>query len=235
MDGIRDALIRSLPLAIGIAASPWAILAQMMVLISRRAIANALYYLLAWFSGLMGVGGAFLFIPGLDELSGPPSGLTGWFRIGMGLFFLLLAVLLAFRVPGQLNTKASGQWLERIERIGAGHALLAGFFLSAINLKNASMVVAATADIGYFGLDPSSEVTALALFSLVASAGVLLPLALFLAFRNAAEYFFGRLKGWLVAYRVHILLLVLLVSGTLMLTRGLRILRDIYLLVSESA
>jgi len=234
MESIQEALVRAMPLSLGIAASPWAILALMMVLISRRAISNAIFYILAWYGGLMAVGCAFLFIPGLNQLSGPPSGLTAWFRIGMGVFFFLMAGWLAFRIPGRSNMQKNDLWLERIERIGTWQALIAGVFMSVVNIKNASMVVAATADIGYYRMDPVSEFVALALICLVASAGVLLTLTYFLVFRKAAAFFFERLKKWLVTYRVHILLMILLVFGTLMLARGLHILKEVASLVSES-
>lgn len=56
---------------------------------------------------------------------------------------------------------------------------------------------------------------------LVSSPGVLLPLYIFVLFRNDAAMIFGRLKLFLLKNRVMILLLVLLVSGGISLYKGI--------------
>ena len=94
MGQVLEALGISLPLALGIAAAPWAIITLMILLLTPRAVSNAYAFLIGWFIGLMLVGIVIMNSPGLMNDSGEPSRLMGWIRLGMGIVFLVTSLFL---------------------------------------------------------------------------------------------------------------------------------------------
>jgi hypothetical protein len=226
MDPVLEVLGLSFPLALGIAAAPWAIIALMILLLTPRAVANAYAFLTGWYIGLISVGILILSSPGLMDDSGEPSRLMGWIRTGMGTVFLLFSLLLFRKLPGGKDQKDIPGWIERVDAFGFFHASLIGFLLSTLNFKNSSMMVVGAAFIARQGLTVSQEIISLLLFCLIASVGLMIPLFIFLLFRAHAQRLFGILKIWILQNRVLVLLVILLVFGGISLYRGILILQQ---------
>lgn len=220
-----ESLAITSPLALGIAAAPWAIISLMILLLTPRAVFNAYAFLMGWFIGIMLIGIVVLNSPGLMNDSGEPSRLMGWIRLGMGLVFLITSLFFIKKIPKGKGQKTMPKWIERIDSFGFFHASAIGLFMSTLNLKNSSMVVVGAASIGRHGLNSGQELVALILFSLIASIGVLTPLIIFLLFRKNAELIFGKIKIWILKNRVLILLAILLVFGGMSLYKGIMIIQ----------
>jgi hypothetical protein len=223
MGQVFEALSISLPLALGIAAAPWAIIFLMILLLTPRAVSNAYAFLMAWYIGLMLVGIVVLISPGLINDSGEPSRLMGWIRLGMGVVFLTFSLFLFKKIPKGKEQQTIPKWIERVDAFGFFQASMIGFFMSTLNLKNSSMAVVGAASIGRQGLNFSQELIALLLFCLVASIGVLIPHTIFLLSRKNAELIFGKIKVWILKNRVLVLLGILLVFGGMSLYKGITI------------
>ena len=224
MGSVLDVLGTSLPLALGIAAAPWAIIALMILLLTPRAVSNAYAFLLGWYIGLVAVGILILSSPGLMDDSGEPSQLMGWIRIGMAAVFLITSLFFFKNIPARREQQTIPKWIEKVDSFGFFHASLIGFLLSTLNFKNSSMVVVGAAFIARQGLNTSQELIALLVFCLIASIGVLIPHIIFLLFRKNAERIFGKIKIWILKNRVLILLVILLVFGGISLYKGITIL-----------
>ncbi len=225
MSPILETLGLSFPIALGIAASPWPIIALMILLLTPKSISNSYAFLLGWFIGLMGVGLLVLHSPGLSTDTGEPSKLMGWIRLSLGAVFLIFSILLLKDLASNKNRPDTPKWIEKVDSYGFYQALLIGFMLSGLNFKNASMVVTGAASIGSSGLSKQQELLVLFLFCLICSIGVLLPHTIFVLFRKNAERIFGKLKFWLLKNRVLILLLILVVFGGISLYKGILIVR----------
>ena len=226
MGPVFEALGISLPLALGIAAAPWAIIALMILLLTPRAVSNAYAFLVAWYSGLMLVGIAVLISPGLINDAGEPSRLMGWIRLGMGAVFLIFSLFLFRKIPKGKEQQTIPKWIERVDAFGFFQASMIGLFMSTLNLKNSSMAVVGAASIGRQGLSSSQEIVTLLLFCLIASIGVLIPHTIFLLFRKNAELIFGKIKVWILKNRVLVLLLILIIFGGTSLYKGLMIIQN---------
>lgn len=211
----------SLPIALGIAASPGPILALMILLMTPRAIPNSYSFLLGWFIGLMLVGTLVLHSPGLIETTGAPSLISAWIRISLGASFLLFSLFIVKNIPKKGEVVTPPKWLEKVDSFGFFQALIVGFIFSGPNIKNAAMVATGAVTIGGAGLSSHQELIVLFLFCVFASLGVLIPHTVFLLFRNTAESVFGNLKVWLLRNRVLILMIVLVIFGGLSLYRGI--------------
>ena len=225
MGPVLEVVGLSLPLALGIAAAPWAIIALMILLLTPRALSNAYAFLAGWFLGLILVGIFILSSPGLMTDTGEPSVLMGWVRLGMAAVFLVFSLLLFRKIPKRRDRKTVPKWIEKVDTFGFLQASIIGFLMSTLNFKNSSMLVVGAAFIARQGLNFSQELLALVLFCLIASIGLMVPFTIFLLFRKDAERIFGDLKIWILKNRVLVLLVILLVFGGISLYKGIIILR----------
>lgn len=225
MSPVLEVLGLSFPLALGIAAAPWAMIAIMILLLTPKAISNAYAFLAGWYIGLMLVGIIVMSSPGLMTDTGEPSRLMGWIRLGMAVVFLVFSLLLFRKLPQNKAQKTIPRWIERIDAFGFVQASLIGFLMSTVNIKNSSLVVVGAAFIARQGLGFTRELLTLLLFCLIASTGVLIPHIIFLLFRKDAEEIFGKLKIWILKNRVLVLLVIVLVFGGLSLFKGIHILQ----------
>jgi hypothetical protein len=226
MGPVLEALGISLPLALGIAAAPWAIITLMILLLTPRAVSNAYAFLIGWFIGLMLVGIVVMNSPGLMNDSGEPSRLMGWIRLGMGTVFLVTSLFLFKKMPKGKDQQTMPKWIEKVDSFGIFHASGLGFFHSTLNLKNSSMVVVGAASIARQGLTSWQELVALLVFCVIASIGVMIPHIIFLLFRKNAELIFGKIKVWILKNRVLVLLLILIIFGGISLYKGITIIQN---------
>lgn len=218
-----DAIRVSLPLALGIAASPSPVIAILILLMTRRATSNALYFLTGWFFGLLLVGILTLF--GSSLLYGPSgeSGNSGTIRVILGAVFLVLAVVMARQIPRKGQEPAPPAWLDKLDQFGFPQSFAFGFFFSVPNVKNASLVVTGMTGILPLQLGTGALISVLLLFSLIASTGVLIPPGIYLMMGERAASVFGVMKQWLIRHRALILFLILLLFGVLWLVKGLSV------------
>lgn len=226
MGPVIEVLGLTLPLSLGIAAAPWAIISLMILLMTPRAVSNAYAFLMGWFLGLILIGIVILNSPGLMDDSGEPSRIMGWVRLSMGIVFLITSLFFFKRIPRRKDQQTMPKWIERIDTFGFYHAAGIGLFMSTLNLKNSSMVVVGAAFIGRQGLNTSQELNTLLLFCVIASVGVLIPQIIFLLFRKNAKLIFGKIKVWILRHRVLVLLLILIIFGGLSLYKGIMIIQQ---------
>lgn len=225
MGPVLEILGLTLPLSLGIAAAPWAIISLMILLLTPKAVSNAYAFLTGWFLGLILIGIVILNSPGLMTDSGEPSRVMGWVRLSMGIVFLITSIFFFRKIPKRNEQQTVPKWIKKIDTFGFYHASGIGLFMSTLNLKNSSMVVVGAAFIGRQGLDTSQELIALLLFCVIASIGVIVPLIIFLLFRKHAERIFGKIKIWILKNRVLVLLLILIIFGGLSLYKGIMIIQ----------
>jgi hypothetical protein len=220
MKPFLDAINHSLPMAFGIAASPSPIIAIMILMMTSRAKSNAITFLIGWISGLMLVGLIVIFLPGLLGGAFKSSHNTGFIRIILGSFFLILSFFVARQIPPKGQKAAPPRWLEKLDSFSFRESFAFGFFFSVPNIKNASLVVAGMTTVVNQELDMGQKVIISILFCLVASLGVLIPPGIYLLFQTKAEHLFGTLKRWLISKRALILFLILIIFGVLWIYQG---------------
>lgn len=223
---VLEVLGLSMPLALGIAAAPWAIFALMILLLTPRSMANAHAFMFGWYMGLLVVGILIMSSPGLMTESGEPSRLMGWIRLGMAAVLLIFSLLLIRKLPRNKEQRNIPPWIEKVNAFGFYQSALTGFLLSTLNVKNSSMVVVGAAFLARQGLGFWQELISLLLFCLIASIGILIPYVIFILFRRDAERVFGQIKIWILKNRVLILLVILLVFGAISLYKGITILQE---------
>jgi threonine/homoserine/homoserine lactone efflux protein len=165
-----------LPLAVAIAVSPVPVLAVVLMLMSDRGRRNALALLAGWASTLALVVGAV-------ALLGIGAGSDGHGR-GAGLAQLALAgillVMIAFEWRGRPRRGTQHRpprWMAALADIGPGRALALGVGLVVLNAKDGALAVAAGTRLADASPGAPAALLGVALFVLVASSTVLVPVA----------------------------------------------------------
>ena len=218
-----SAILGTLPLGIGIALNPIAIIAGILILRTANARANGLAFAAGWLVGLA----LLVILPALfiQAQAGAERGAAVdlpaviWIVIGV---VLLLAAVRAFRgrpLPGEEPDPPA--WLRVIERAGPFHTLGIGLFLATVSLRNLALLAAAGGVIGQANLSLLELALTIAAFLAISSLGVLIPLLVRLFGGAGADAKLEAWSAWLGRYMATITAVVMALLGAYLLVRGL--------------
>jgi threonine/homoserine/homoserine lactone efflux protein len=221
---LLEAIGGSLPMAVGIALSPLPVASLIILLMTPQARTNAPAFLLGWIAGILAVGFVVFILPGIETTRGEPTPLSGLMRIILGILLLALTWKQWRRQPRPNEPVTVSKLLARLDQIGTAHSLATGFLFTAINPKNLVLTAAGAATIDSSMLAPKSQIIVLFVFTTIASLSVALPLAAYFLARQRVEVTFARWKDWLIENNGMVLIVLLLVFGTLLIGRGMKIL-----------
>lgn len=219
-----DAIGGFLPYAVGVAVSPLPIAAVLLMLVTRKARTNGPMFLLGWVLGLSVVGAVVLLIPGLEASEGEPSTASGWVKAILGVLLLFVGVRAWTQRPAADEEAEAPGWMEKIEGFGAAASAGLAFLLSALNPKNLLLAVGGAATISAAGLSASDEYMALAVFVVIASLSILIPVVVFLMLGEKAEVAMNSAKDWLIQNNQTVMAVLLLVIGVSLIGDAIEIL-----------
>ena len=221
---LLEAIGGSLPMAVGIALSPLPVASVIILLMTPQARTNAPAFLLGWIAGILAVGFVVFILPGIETTRGEPTPLSGLMRIILGILLLALTWKQWRRRPRPNEPVTVPKLLAHLDQIGTAHSLATGFLFTVINPKNLVLTAAGAATIDSSMLAPKSQIIVLFVFTTIASLSVALPLAAYFLARQRVEVTFARWKDWLIENNGMVLIVLLLVFGTLLIGRGMKIL-----------
>ena len=220
---LLEAIGGALPMAVGIALSPLPIASVIILLMTPKARTNAPAFLLGWIAGILAVGFFVSILPGIETTRGDPTYTSGLFRIILGIFLFALTWKQWQQRPRPNEPVTVPKLLANLDTIGTAHSSAMGFLFTAINPKNLVLSAAGAATIDSSMLAPNLQIIALLVFTTIASLSVALPLAAYLLASQSVEGMFARWKDWLIENNVTVLIVLLLVFGTLLIGRGMKI------------
>ena len=204
--------------AVGVAISPVPIIALILMLFSRAPRRNSVSFLLGWLAGLMIAGLVVLAIepPGSDSTSTT----TGYVKTAVGVLFLLLGIR-QWRGRPEAGTEPSPPaWMNAIDGFSAAKALGLGLLLTLANPKNLGLTIAAAASIASGGLSAGEAVVTLAVFVLIASLTIIVPVAAYLFAGDRAAPALTSVKQWMIQNNATIMTVLLVVLGAKVLGDG---------------
>jgi Sap, sulfolipid-1-addressing protein len=210
-----QAIGQSLPLAIGVALSPVPIIAVVLMLTTPRARTNGPSFVLGWLVGLGVVGAIVLALagPGGASEEGQPAAWVSWLKLLLGLGLLLVAVRQFRGRPRGDEEAPLPKWMGAIDRFGPGQALGGGAALAGANPKNLLLAVAAAAAIAQTGIAGGQQAVAYAVFAVVGTVGVGVPVGIYFAMGTRSAELLGRLKDWMAHNNAVIMAVLCLVIG----------------------
>ena len=209
-----QALGTVLPLAVAVAIFPVPIIAVVLLVGSEHGRAKGLAFVLAWCAGLAAVGVIVLALAGAsDKDAGSDATWPNVILLILGLLALAAAVKQwRGRPRGDEESRPPG-WMRMIDEFTVTKAGGAGFALSALNPKNMLLTVAAATEIVEADLPASREAAVLAVFVLIASAGVLAPLVLTIALGDRSREMLDAVRDWMARQNAVIMTVLLLLIG----------------------
>jgi threonine/homoserine/homoserine lactone efflux protein len=202
----------SIPIAIGLAVSPFPIIAMVLALMSDGGRARGTLLLLGRLLGLVVVfavviAGADIIAVLTDSVSLPPA-----VRIIIGLTLIALGIT-KWRPKPPGTTAALPGWMTSVESASPGRAFGLGFLLSVVNPKEIALLIAAGVTIGGAALTIPQEVVVALAVVVVACLTIALPLvACFIAPTWMAPRL-GAMRAWLERHHSAIMGVLLLVIG----------------------
>ena len=220
---MNQALGALLPLAIGIAISPLPIIATILMLLSPRAGASSLGFMIGW---LLGIAFSVLLFYALatafdlDSSTGPSKG-ASWTKIVVGVLLLLLGLKQWRARPRAGESAALPAWMRAIDTVTAVKAIGLGFVLCAVNPKNLGLSVAAGVQLAEARLSTGDTVVAVVVFVLIASSTVVLPVLAYVAAKDRMRGPLDELHDWLVQNNATVMTILLTVMGVVVLGQGI--------------
>jgi threonine/homoserine/homoserine lactone efflux protein len=150
-----------------------------------------------------------------------PSTLASVVKLLLGLLLLLLAVRQWRSRPAPGREAELPAWMRAVDSFTAGRAFGLGALLSAVNPKNLALAISAAATIAQAGLSGGGSAAALAVFVVLASASIAVPVVFYLVGGSGAKATLDGWKAWLGANNATVMTVLLAVLGTVLLGKGI--------------
>jgi threonine/homoserine/homoserine lactone efflux protein len=213
----------SLPLALGVALSPAAIIAVVLMLTSRRAKVNGPVFVLGWLIGLGIVGAVVLAVAGAGSASksGTPAAWVDWVKIAAGILLLLVAARVFRSRPHGDEQPQMPKWMATIDKTTPLAALGLGAAMSGANPKNLVLAVGGAAAIAQTGIPGGQQAIAYLVFALVGTLGVGIPVIIYFAMGTRSDKLLAGLKDWMSAHNAAITAVLCLIIAAKLIGDGI--------------
>jgi hypothetical protein len=212
-----------LTFAVGVAISPAAIIAVILMLFSRRARVNGPLFLLGW---VVALGVLVTVVYAISDQSNAGTSNTSsdsvsWLKIGLGLSFLLLARREWRKRPAPGVEPEMPKWMARVDALTPVEALGLGVLLGGLNPKNLALSIGAAAGLAQLGLSTPDAVVSLVVFVAVGSLSIAGPVIYYLLGGEKAATELNQLKDWLGRHNDAVMAILFLVFGVALIAKGL--------------
>lgn len=204
-----------LPLAVGVALSPIPIIAVVLMLVTERARSNGPAFVAGWLAGLAIVGAIVLAVAGGADASddGEPATWASVLELVLGALLVLAALRQWRGRPAAGEEPEAPKWMAAIDAFSPVKSFGMGALLSGLNPKNLMLAVAAAAAIAQTGIAGGEQAVAYAVFAVLGTLGVGIPVVLYLAMGERSQELLDRLKHWMSVHNAAIMTVLLLVIG----------------------
>jgi hypothetical protein len=215
-----------LGLAAAVAVSPLPIIANILILATPRGRLNGPLFTLGWILGLGALGAIMLAIggPGGASTHHHPATWVGGLKLAVGVLLVLFGARQWHRRPADPSQAQLPGWMAAIDRFTPPKILGLGVVLSAGNLKNVPLTIAAGASISSAGIPVPQQIATLAIFVIIASLGVVAPLAVYLIMGERAKSVLGNWRDWAAQHNVAVMAVLFFVLGLKLLGDGISVL-----------
>src|SRR4051812_10108124 len=138
-----NAIGQMLPFAVGVLLSPMPVVALVLMLVTPKAKANGIAFVLGWALGLAVIGGLVLLIADPSDATedGAPATWVNWLKLVLGLLLLLVAPRQGRTRRKEGETPAVPKWMDTIDSFTPPKSAGTGFLLAGINPKNLLLVI----------------------------------------------------------------------------------------------
>ncbi len=209
-----------LPYAAAVALSPLPIAALVLMLLSKRARINSIAFTIGWILGLAAL--VFIVKYLVVLYSGQVHHETGIslktiIHFSLGLILIALAIKEWKLRPKKGQAPKIPKWMKAVSSCTPAKALMIGFLLATLNVKNTPMGITVGVVISDAG---SSAAVVLFAYLLTASSSITIPTFGFLLFGKKLERSLESLRGWLIESNATIMFVLFLILGLVLLSKS---------------
>jgi hypothetical protein len=218
-----DAVGQVLSMAVGVALSPVAIVAVILMLVTPRASLNGPAFVVGWLLGLAIVGAIVFLVAGPANANddGEPATWVDVLKLVLGLLLVRIALRQWRGRPDDGEEPPTPKWMGAIEQFSPVKALGAGALLAGLNPKNTLLAVAAAAAIAQTGIPGGEQAVSYTVFALIGTIGVAAPVVIYFAMGDRAGSILERLKAWMAHNNAVIMAVLCLVIGAKLVGDGI--------------
>ena len=210
-----QAIGQVLSFGVGVAISPVPIIAVVLMLATPKGRVNGPAFLAGWVVGLAVLGTIVLLVASGASASthGTPATWVSILEIVLGVLLWLLAVRQwRGRPHGEDEPQLPG-WMKTIDGFTPARSVAMGVALSAINPKNLLLTVGAAAAIAQTGASSLSQAVALAVFIVIATLGVGVPVGIYFVMGDRGSNILRGLHDWMARENATIMAVICLIIG----------------------
>lgn len=205
------------PFALGIALSPFPVVPAILLLFCDRARTVSAAFVGAFVLGVAAVTAVFVLVSELIEQTDYPPVWASWARLGFGVALTAYAIKVWFSRSADDEPPA---WMASIETSTPGQSARLGLLLSGANPKVVVLAAGGGLSLGSTEPAPATAALMVAGFAVVASVGVVLPLAMFLVAGERILGPLGTARDWLQRHNTAITAVVIGIIGILLIAGG---------------
>jgi threonine/homoserine/homoserine lactone efflux protein len=211
-----------IPLAVGVAISPAAIMAVILMLLAERAGRASAGFLVGTVLGIAVAVVVFVLLSGLFNLgtSSQPSTISSWIKLIVGLGLLLLGIREWDHRPRPGQSPKLPKWLAAVDHMTPARAAGLGFGLGAVNPKNLALTIAAGVAIANGNLSFGGDVVAVVVFTVIGASTVGLPVIAYAVAGARMRRPLDQLKTWLAENNTTVTSVLLVIIGAVLIGKG---------------
>lgn len=217
---ILPTLFQTVPAALGIALSPFPVVAVILVLATPAAVRNGSAFAIGWLAGLGALTAVVLVLGSSADSSGSNTTIDV-VRVILGTALLIGAYRKWHSRPRAGDEVVLPGWMAGIEKVSTGRALVLGAALGGLNPKNMALGAAGAATIVTADLGTNDTVITAVLFVLLASCTVVGAVTVRLVGGDRAAEPLAQVRDFMQRNNAVIMMIVLLVLGAKILADGL--------------
>ncbi|MFV0258099.1 MAG: GAP family protein [Acidimicrobiales bacterium] len=206
--------------AFGVALSPVPLIALIVLLFSTKPVAKSVAFTLGWMVGVA--------IPLVAAVVFDVGASSGSDERGGGPLSIVLGLLLLFLAAKQWSQRPKGDepveppaWMAKVDQMSPLVAGGLGLLLAAVNAKNTPIDLAAGIQIAGADLPGGQAAAAIAIYVVLASITMLVPVVLNVVAAESAAAMLHRLQDWLLVNNNVIMTLLFGLLGLSTLGKGL--------------
>ncbi len=226
---MQQVLGEIIPLSLVVMISPLPIVAQILLLFSKKSVANASMYLIGFYIGVAAMLGIFVVL-GVGATDDASDSSIGWIRVALGVIVAILGIrrLLKSRQetsdPDASEEAEMPKWMKGIDGFTPLKSFGLATALGAVNPKNIVVGLAAAVTISTADLSTGATAGSVAIYALIASLGVAVPLLVRLVMGEQAAKTLESWKAWLLLHNDAVMGVLLAVIGVVIAGKGLGLL-----------
>jgi len=204
-----------LAFGVGVALSPLAVVAIVIMLVSPGRARSAWIFGGAWPLSLgLACGLVVLLADGAD--AGANGGTATWVSIVKIVLGVLLVVFGVRRWRGREREDTPG-WMRQLDGITSMRAAGLAVLFTVIKPKNLLLTIGAGVAVAQTGAGPAGQVLAVVVFALLGSAGLLAPLAIHVLMPTRGQKLLVELRDWMVRENATVIAVLSLVIAAKLL------------------